>query len=242
MNPVYFQEAQDLVKQVEIASEKAKGKIIVCPPIIFLQKLSEKRSGNFSWGAQNCFWEKSGAHTGEISPAQAKSMGVRYCLVGHSERREDLLESDKMINKKIKVLLQENITPILCVGGGTQAKKKSVDVEKVIQEQLREGFKGVPTKSLKDREFLVAYEPVWAIGTGKVATPKHVSEISFFTKKVLQDLYDEKIAGSTAMIYGGSINSGNAQKMQKKSNIDGYLVGGASLNSKEFLRLVEVIN
>lgn len=197
--------------------------IVICPPFTSLFSVaSEIRGSNISLGAQNMHFEKEGAFTGEISPLMLKEAGVKYVILGHSERRHILNESDNMINKKMKSALECGLIPILCVGE-TNFERESELVEKVITRQIKEGLKGI--SDLDDT--IIAYEPVWAIGTGKTATPKQAQEVHVLIRTIIKD-------PDIPILYGGSVKPSNINELMVQQDIDGVLVGGASLDAKGF--------
>jgi len=217
-------------------------KIVICPSFISLKDVNEifKKSGlNIKVGAQNMFWETAGAYTGEIAPIFLKELDCHYAIIGHSERRLYLHETNKMINQKIKTALTEEITPILCVGE-TQEERKDGAADYVIMGQLKNALEGIIFKA--DQKIIVAYEPTWVIGTGQVLSPEEVSRIVQLIKKYFVDHYSPEFAEDNLMvIYGGSINSRNIKSFAQQDIIDGFGVGGASLNADEFIRLIKSI-
>lgn len=222
LNPPDLRSAKKLASSV---LAKTKNKIVViCPPAIFLSSIKFD-----ILGAQDCFWKEEGAYTGQVSPKQLKSLKVEYCIVGHSERRATG-DSDSNINAKIKALLEVKITPVLCVGFGTSASQSDSEVIKVLKKQIKSCTYGTDVSKI-----IVAYEPVWAISSGnpyatkKIATPEHSEKISAFIKTA---------HNIQKVLYGGSINAGNAKSFLSQKNIDGLLVGGASLNPAEFNKII----
>jgi triosephosphate isomerase len=189
-------------------------------------------------GAQNMYFEKEGAFTGEISPVQLIDAGAKFVIIGHSERRHIFGEKDELINKKVKAALSYGLTPILCVGELLEEREagKTMDVNK---KQIVEGFKGLSEEEAS--KVIIAYEPVWAIGTGKTATPEDADEVHSFIRKVLEELYSKNLAESIRILYGGSVKPENVDGLMAKENIDGVLVGGASLKVDSFTRIVKFI-
>ena len=186
-------------------------------------------------GAQNVHFEKEGAYTGEISASMLKEIGVDYCLVGHSERRQYFGETDKAINLKPKALLKEDILPVLCVGENLEEREGGIE-EKVVSEQIKIAFDGItPAEAEK---ITVAYEPVWAIGTGRTATPEQAEKMCGFIRMKLSELYDEETADKIIIQYGGSVKPDNASEIMNMPEIDGALVGGASLDPLKFIEIV----
>jgi triosephosphate isomerase (TIM) len=184
------------------------------------------------WGAQNCYFEKKGAFTGENSPEVLASIGASYVLVGHSERRALFHESDTDTGNKVKILQQLGMTPMLCVGESL-ADREAGKTNEVILRQLRTGLQGFDEK----RSLVIAYEPVWAIGTGKVATPEQANDAHQVLRKGLSEIGGEKFASSISILYGGSVKADNAKELASQPEIDGFLVGGASLEVASFLPL-----
>jgi triosephosphate isomerase len=216
-NPKTRKEAELLFNGVRNGVKNTKkAEVVIAPPFIWLPILK-----GMVLAAQDCAWEECGPYTGEVSPQMLKGFGVKYVIVGHSERRIHLKETDEMINKKLKVVLKNNLIPILCVG-----EKKGENSEKVISWQLKEDLKGISPKDLK--KIIVAYEPVWAIGTGDFCKPEKAKKALAFIKKKI----------NTRILYGGSVNS-KITKDYMKVDYDGLLVGGASLNAEEFIKIVK---
>jgi len=210
MNPLSKKKAKELFKAFDI---KTKNLIILCPPFTYLEK-----GVNYILGAQNCFCKNDGAYTGEISPKMLKDLGCKYVIVGHSERRNILKESDKYINSKIKICIENKLKPILCIGEKLGEKR-----EEILKIQLKEALKGVNGKNV-----IIAYEPVWAIGTGKTCKKEDILSSYNLIKKIVPE---------SKVLYGGSVNSVNAKEIINIT--DGVLVGGASINKKEFLKIIK---
>jgi triosephosphate isomerase len=215
--------------------EKLAGcgeKLLVAPAFTALAAVAEALKGSkILVGAQNMGSEEQGAHTGEVSVVMLKDIGVKAVILGHSERRHSYLESDELINKKLLLALKHGIEPILCVGE-TLEERESGRLETVIGGQLREGLKGVDAVSLT--RVTIAYEPVWAIGTGKTASPEDADAVHAYIRKVLSGLYGEAAAKAMCIQYGGSVKADNVAALMAKPNIDGALVGGASLKTESF--------
>ena len=201
---------------------------VICPPFPYLDTFARKK--NFRLGAQDVFWENlrsGGAYTGEVSAAMLKDFGVEYVIIGHSERRA-FGETDGIINKKMKTALSAGLKIIFCVGESREIRRKGIAAAKIfVRSELRAGLSGVKKKFLKG--ITIAYEPIWAIGTGNPDTPKSAAEMADYIKKLLP----------VHILYGGSVNSGNAKRFLVQKEIDGALVGGASLDPKEFKKIVE---
>ena len=231
-------EAVLLVKDLKKLVKDVKDKeIVVCPPFTSLQSVSmEIKKSNIKLGAQNIYHEKQGAFTGEISPSMLKDIGVEYVIIGHSERRHILNESNELINKKILSALENNLKPIFCVGE-TLEERESNKTEDVVKKQMKEGLKNVRNEQMNN--IVIAYEPIWAIGTGKNAAPEQAEAAHIFIRNMLKVMFNEKIAKETRILYGGSVNPNNIKGLIKEDNIDGALVGGASLDAKSFSELVK---
>jgi len=209
-----------------------KEKVMIAPAFTALSEVAKVLAGsNILLGAQNMGPEEQGAHTGEVSVLMLKDIGVQVVILGHSERRHSYLESDALINKKVNLALAHGLEVILCVGE-TLEERESGKLETVLSTQLREGLKGVAAESLD--KVTIAYEPVWAIGTGKTATPEDADSVHAYCRKVLASLYGEAKAKTMIIQYGGSVKADNAASLMAKPNIDGALVGGASLKVESF--------
>lgn len=208
---------------------KKRARIVICPPFVYINDLvtlNKKLGADLEFGAQNCFWEESGAYTGEISPKMVKSLGCRYVIIGHSERRLYFNETNEIINKKLKISLQAGLIPILCIG----ENKKDEEIgktEEVLKVQLQEGLRSFENEKLA-KDLIIAYEPVWAIGTGNFCDPEKASKVLYFIKQRI----------NTKVLYGGSVNSKIAGEYLKVG-FDGLLVGGASLKVKEFIKIIK---
>jgi len=208
-NPSTLKEAKDLLGKIK---EKSKDKnVVICPPSIFLSSLICE---DLIFGAQNCFWEDKGSFTGEISPQMIKSVGCRYIIVGHSERRKIFRETNEEISMKINKIIEAGIIPILCVGESKE-ERDSGETFSVIEKQIEN----------IDQDIIIAYEPIWAIGTGESASIDKIKEVRSFLK-------DRKV------LYGGSVNSKNASSYIKEAQMDGLLIGGSSLDSEEFNKIL----
>jgi len=230
------QEAVSLVRELkDLVSNVNDRDILICPPFTALYSVREELEGsNISLGAQNMFYEEKGAFTGEISPLMLKDVGCSYVILGHSERRHIFGETDELINKKVTSAVNHGLIPILCVGETLQDREEG-KTKDVVGRQVREGLKGLA----EDSEFVVAYEPVWAIGTGKTATPELAEEVHSFIREVLAEMFGKEKADSVRILYGGSVKPENAAGLLKQPNIDGSLVGGASLKADSFAKIVK---
>jgi triosephosphate isomerase len=241
MNPGTHTDASILFKGItKVASRLRNVQTVICPPFVFLDKLSQEYSGHrVLLGGQNLYIEESGAHTGEVSGSQLYSVGADYCIIGHSERRANG-ESDKEVQLKIIKALEHKLTPILCVGESER------DVQgkylHFLRRQIVTDLKKIKTKEIN--EIVIAYEPIWAIGkTGKDAiTSKKLHETVLYIKRVLRETYNSKVAESAIILYGGSVKPQNAEELINEGQVDGFLVGGASLNAESFGEILHISN
>ena len=230
-------EAETLAQELTDALKNCKHKIMIAPPFTSLQSVSKIVKGsNILLGAQNVSLEEQGAHTGEISPVMLKDAGVDVAIIGHSERRLIYGETDEMVNKKVKLALSHSLEVIICVGE-TLEQREAGKAESVVEEQLDGAFAGLQESQLDP--ITIAYEPVWAIGTGKTATPEDADAIHAFIRKKLSRLYSNEAAEKMVIQYGGSVKPGNVKGLMAMENIDGALVGGASLKSETFIPIAE---
>lgn len=216
-----------------------KNEIILCVPYTDLfYALLTAQNTNIKIGAQNMHWKEKGAYTGEISGQMLKSIGVEYVIIGHSERRQYFAETDEIVNLKVKSALENNLKPIICVGE-TLEQREHGETEKIIESQIKLALKDLTKEQI--RAIIIAYEPVWAIGTGKTATPEEANNVIKYIRKQIKELYNEEIAENIIIQYGGSVKASNAEELFNMSDIDGALVGGASLNFKEFSEIVNKV-
>lgn len=216
-----------------------KNEIILCVPYTDLfYALLTAQNTNIKIGAQNMHWKEKGAYTGEISGQMLKSIGVEYVIIGHSERRQYFAETDETVNLKVKSALENNLKPIICVGE-TLEQREHGETEKIIESQIKLALKDLTKEQI--RAIIIAYEPVWAIGTGKTATPEEENNVIKYIRKQIKELYNEEIAENIIIQYGGSVKASNAEELFNMSDIDGALVGGASLNFKEFSEIVNKV-
>lgn len=209
----------------------------ICAPFTQLVALKEAFAGtNVKLGAQNVHFEDEGAFTGEISVEMLKEIGVDYCIIGHSERREYFAETDKTVNLKLKKLfLSSEIIPILCVGENL-SEREAGNAFDVVEEQLKADLEGIDKADVS--KLVIAYEPIWAIGTGKTATPEQAGEMCAHIRNIVEKLYDEDTCDSVIIQYGGSVKPENASEIMNMDEIDGALVGGASLDASKFIKIV----
>lgn len=230
-------EAKELLNAVAPLVKDADCEVIACVPFVDLQTALEVTEGtNIKIGAENCHWAESGAFTGEISAKMLSSMGVEYVVLGHSERRQYFGETDETVNKRTKAALAEGLKPIVCVGELLWERECDI-TEEVIARQIKLDLFDVSAEDVK--KTVIAYEPVWAIGTGKTATAEQAEEVCAFIRATLAKLYDAETAEAVTIQYGGSMNEGNADELLTKVNVDGGLIGGASLVAEKFAAIVE---
>ena len=212
--------------------------VVIIPPFTAIPKVSETlgRAHNIKLGAQNMYWEKSGAFTGEISAPLLRDLFVHYVVLGHSERRTLFGETDEMVNRKVRAAHEAKLRPIVCIGETLDQRDKG-DVEKVLSMQLRGSLAGLQPKEMQ--ESVIAYEPVWAIGTGRNATPQQAQEAHAFIRHTLSKMANNETADRIRIQYGGSVKPENARELMSQSDIDGALVGGASLDPRSFAQIVK---
>ena len=222
-------EAKELLNAITPLVKDAGCEVIACVPYVDLATALEATEGtNVKIGAENCHWAESGAFTGEISPAMLTDAGVKYVVLGHSERREYFAETSETVNKKMLKAFEHGITPIMCCGETLEQREQGVTMD-FIRQQVKVGFQGVTADQAKTA--VIAYEPIWAIGTGKTATSDQAQEVCGAIRACVAEIYDQATADSVRIQYGGSVNAGNAAELFAKPDIDGGLVGGASLKA-----------
>lgn len=210
---------------------------VVCAPFVVLRCLVKRQGANLKIGAQNMHFEEHGAYTGEVAPEMLTSIGVTYVIIGHSERRAMFNETDVSVNKKLHAAFSHGLTPILCVGEHLE-ERESGKTEEVIKNQLVQDLSGLSKADVK--ELVIAYEPIWAIGTGKTATAEVADETCGFIRQTVAELYDNETAEAMRIQYGGSVKVNNIEELMKKPNIDGALIGGASLIPEDFIYFTQV--
>jgi len=229
-------ETAELVSGIKNGSIPAGVEVIICPPFTSLETASTLIKGTeIKLGAQNMYFEESGAYTGEISAEMLKSAGCQYVILGHSERRVIFKETDEVINKKIKKALSSGLKPIFCVGESLEEREKDI-TKNVIETQVTGGLSGVSADDMS--KIIIAYEPVWAIGTGKTASPAQAEEVHAFIRALIEKLYSKSVANAIIIQYGGSVKPDNAKELLGQADIDGALVGGACLKADSFLGIV----
>ncbi len=231
------EEALGLVRQLKASLPNIEEvEIAVAPPFTALYAVSQELKGSsIRLAAQNLFYEEKGAFTGEVSPLMLKEIGCQYVIIGHSERRQFFGETDETVNRRVKAALGQGLGPIFCIGE-TLREREGGKTFSVIEGQVEGGLKGIGEGGVKD--IVIAYEPVWAIGTGKTATPEQAEEVHRFIREGLARLYSREIAERIRIQYGGSVTPENIKGLMNQENIDGALVGGASLKSETFSKIV----
>lgn len=239
LNPATQKEAKRLFDAVKaaftkVSASRRKGmNVVICPPFVYLPLLK-----GLPLGAQNMFWEEKGAFTGEICAAQLKDLKIKYVILGHSERRKYFGETNEQINKKIKKALDVNIIPIFCIGE-TFEENQSDKKSEVLEKQLTEGLKSISRDQIKN--LVIAYEPVWAIGTGKNCSVDETMKSVLLIRKIVSNIYNREIADVIEILYGGSVSSKNSAEYVKGSGVNGLLVGGASLDTEEFISIIKLL-
>lgn len=233
-----FSEAKEFVEEVKgLAPDASKVDSVICAPALFLQQLQASVEGStLQIGAQTMHEEKEGAFTGEISPAQLADLGIPYVIIGHSERRQYFNETDASVNKKVHAAFEFGLTPIMCVGE-TLEQRESGSTGSIVENQVAEGLKGLTEEQAA--KTVIAYEPIWAIGTGKTATAEDANEVCGIIRKKVAALYNDETAQQIRIQYGGSVKPANIEELLGMEHIDGALVGGASLETDSFVKLLE---
>lgn len=211
--------------------------IVICPVFTALSRVYELiKDSNIKLGAQDTHWEMKGAFTGEVSPVMLRDVGCEYVIIGHSERREYFGETNETVNKKIKSAIKCGLKPIVCVGEKLEERENGI-TEKILDTQITEGLKELTLDDIKN--VIIAYEPVWAIGTGKTATPEIANNTQKFIRNKIAEIFDKNVAENIRILYGGSVKPENAKSLLEQEHIDGALVGGASLDAGSFIKIIE---
>jgi len=231
-------EAVEMVKALkEESPQLTDAELVVIPPYTMLSEVKKVIEGStVQLGAQNIFWEEKGAFTGEVSPPMLKDAGCQYVIIGHSERRQYFGETNETVNKKIKAALAHELTPIMCIGESLEEREKGNTMDKV-ETQINSGLEGLGKDEI--RRIVIAYEPIWAIGTGVTATPSQAEEVHSFIREKLTEKYGNEIASYAIILYGGSVKPANTYSILKENNINGALVGGASLEADSFIQITK---
>lgn len=228
-------ESVSFIDNFKNSIKSSKNETVICPAFASLNDVKKAIKGTkIKLGAQNMHFEEKGAFTGEISASMLRDAGCEYVILGHSERRAYFDETDEIINKKVKTALKNRLKVILCIGEALEQRENN-ETKAIIKFQLENCLRNINNEEIKN--IVIAYEPVWAIGTGKNATPKQAEEVHLFIRELFKKLYNVGISESTRVIYGGSVNPGNAKELLAMKNIDGALVGGASLDPKSFAEI-----
>lgn len=230
-------EATVLVEALKQVVADTSCEVVVCPPFTALSTVAElTEDTKIRVGAQNVFHEEEGAYTGEVSPAMLTDIGVSYVIVGHSERRSIFKEADRCVNKRVRIVLQHGMSPILCVGESLN-QRESGETVAFIHSQLEMGLYGVPAEEMP--EVVIAYEPIWAIGTGRTATAEQAGEVCQSIREKIATMYTPEIADQVRIVYGGSVKPENAKEILAQPHVDGALVGGASLKAGSFAGIIK---
>lgn len=231
-------EAKVLVKELtSLVADAQDVEIVVCPTFTALDAVSQAIKGtNILLGAQNMYWEDKGAFTGEISPVMLKELGCTYVILGHSERRQFFGETNEGVNKKAKAAFNHGLIPIVCVGETLEEREQGI-MQQVVSSQTKSGIAGLEEEEVG--QLVIAYEPIWAIGTGKTASKEDAQEVISFIREVVAKMYGDALAHKVRIQYGGSVKSDNVQELMAQPDIDGALVGGAALKAEEFSKIVK---
>lgn len=229
-NPTSQVEAEELFNSVSKGVKNIENaEAVICPPFIYLPLLK-----GLTIGAQDCYYEEKGAFTAEISVAMLKDLGCKYIIVGHSERRKLFNETNENVNKKLKAVLEAGLIPIMCIGE-TEQEREQEKTEKILGEELIEGLEGISSIS----NLVIAYEPIWAIGTGNPCDVEEAKQMNLLIRKIVSKLYNSAVSKNIRILYGGSVKANNAEGYLKQAEFNGLLVGGASLKAEEFIEIVK---
>ena len=239
-NPQTLKGAKLLFNSVKRGIKSIKNvEVVICPPFVYLATSDKRQVTKIKLGGQNCFWKARGPFTGEVSPIQLSNLGCKYVILGHSERRNWFGETDEMINKKIKAAILAKLNPIFCIGE-TEEEREKGQILSILKSQIEKGLKKVPKKEIK--KITIAYEPAWAIGTGKPCDTEEAQKMGLLIRKTMARKYSLAIAKKIRIIYGGSVNSKNARAYIKEAGFQGLLIGGASLNPQEFIKILRSVS
>lgn len=234
-----FEDAETLATAIqdEIADVNLKSEVVICPPFPYLELVTDLADeANFYAGAQNCSQFKNGAYTGEVSAEMLVSLGVEFCIVGHSERRKYFGETNAIVAEKVNRLVEQELIPVVCCGEQLEDRKAGNHF-KVVEKQIQESLFHLPKEEME--HVVIAYEPVWAIGTGETATPAQAEEMHSFIRSLIEKKYGTETAYNAYIIYGGSCNAKNAMDLFSQEDVDGGLIGGASLKAADFVQIIE---
>lgn len=230
------EEAAVMVRELAPLVRDTDVEVVICAPFTSLLAVKEAAAGtNIRLGAQNMHWEEKGAYTGEISPVMLNALGVKYVIIGHSERREYFAESDETVNKKVHSAIAHGLIPIICVGETLEQREQGI-TRTLVEGQTKAAFRGLTAENAKI--CVIAYEPIWAIGTGKTATSEDANEVIGYIRGTVADMFGQETADAIRIQYGGSMKPGNAAELMSMPEIDGGLVGGASLTAQNFSGIV----
>jgi triosephosphate isomerase len=231
-------EAVEIVSALKKSSpDLTEAELVVIPPFTALNEVGKTIEGSsVHLGAQNMFWEEKGAFTGELSATMLKDSGCQYAVIGHSERRQYFGETNETVNKKIKAALSHELIPIMCIGESLDEREKGKTIEKV-EDQINDGLEGLGKEEMG--RLIIAYEPIWAIGTGLTATPAQAEEVHLFIREKLAEKHGNETASCAIILYGGSVKPANTYELLKENNINGALVGGASLEADSFIQIAK---
>jgi triosephosphate isomerase len=231
-------ESKETAKQlVRYVAEVRDVDMMIAPTFVALAAVYEAiKNSSVALGAQNLYWEAEGAYTGEISAPMLKSAGCRYCIIGHSERRQYFGETDETVNKKIRAAIKADLQPVFCVGE-SEKERESGQTLSILDKQIKKGLEELVSKQLES--LIIAYEPVWAIGTGKTATDDQAQEVHRFIRSLVKDNFGQALADSIRILYGGSVKPANIESLMAMPDIDGALVGGASLSAESFSQIIK---
>ncbi len=234
------QEVIQFLNEIKDVDFGAKNKVVIIPPNPYLYLFEEAlRYSQVQYGAQNLFPKDNGAFTGELSISMVRDFGCTYAIIGHSERRTLFLEDNRFISKKVRSCVQNNIIPILCIGEDLELRKNNSYKQHLV-DQIKEGLSRVTKEELS--QVVIAYEPIWAIGTGETASPEQVEEVHMFIRKYLVDTYGEAIGKAIPLLYGGSVKPTNIKDLALAESVSGFLIGGASLEAKTLIEMNQILN
>ncbi len=232
-------EARNFLSGIKANIQDRKTKVVVCPSYLSTKTAIEVlEDSNIDVGVQNVYYEAAGAYTGEVSVQMLDDIGVKYCIIGHSERRKYFAETDESVNKKAIALLEKNITPVICVGEDLDTREQGTHLE-FVENQVRKALNGIDIRRIDN--IIIAYEPIWAIGTGKAATENEAEEMCSNIRYIIQKMFGKEVSENVSILYGGSVTSTVSEVFISKENIDGFLVGGASLK-QDFVEIVKIAN